>query len=84
MGGGAAGLRERPALGAPTEGLMTTPTQPSRGRSRGYRATPDGAGGRIRWAKVRAARRRVASGYYDRPAVREAVAQALWREFSRR
>lgn len=58
---------------------MSKPTQPLRERAR--RTSSNGTVPTIRWSKVRTARKRVVSGYYERAAVREAVVQALWKEF---
>ena len=57
---------------------MSKPTPPR------VRPTPsNGAAAAVRWSKVRTARKRMVSGYYDRASVREAVVQALWKEFQR-
>jgi len=57
---------------------MSKPTPP---RERARPRSLNGSASTVRWSKVRTARKRVVSGYYDRPVVREAVVQALWREF---
>lgn len=60
---------------------MSRPTQSPRERIRPM--SSNGSGSAIRWSKVRAARKRMVSGYYDRAVVREAVVAALWKEFQR-
>jgi len=53
---------------------------------RGERRSPDAGrrGQQVRWTKVRAARARVAAGYYDRDAVRARVLDAVLEDLRRR
>jgi len=48
-----------------------------------YRTPRQSDAGGVRWARVNAARARIAAGYYDRQSVRERLLDALIEELSR-